>query len=255
MKALIIYLSQTGNTERVAQAIAGGLADGGAEVELVPVERAGEADLDGADIIGIGTPVFYYHEPTIIRDLIQRMALQEKKLGFTFITSGGNPVNTLRRMQKMLARKGVTVIGSFECFGYDTYPIYIKHFRKWGHPRAKDIDEARSFGRALTEKVARALEGEQPEPPRYKFVGGKTFRLSLLCRRPILDWTMPKIEADRERCAKCDQCRKRCPTQNIRLDPWPTFLDECIFCYMCERVCPHHAIRCDWRKVARRMGV
>ncbi|MDK1032768.1 MAG: 4Fe-4S binding protein, partial [Planctomycetia bacterium] len=116
-------------------------------------------------------------------------------------------------------------------------------------------DEARSFGRALTEKVARAMEGEQPEPPRYKFVGGKTFRLSLLCRRPILDWTMPKIEADRERCAKCDQCRKRCPTQNIRLDPWPTFLDECIFCYMCERVCPHHAIRCDWRKVARRMGV
>ncbi|MDP6380586.1 MAG: EFR1 family ferrodoxin [Phycisphaerae bacterium] len=252
MKTTIVCFSQTGNTQRVAEAIAGGLGAG--DVELVPLEKAAEAHLDDADLIGIGTPVFYYHEPTVVRDFISRLALKEKTLAFTFITSGGHPTNTLRRLQKMLAKKGATVIDSYECLGYDTYPIYIKHFRQWGHPSEEDLAGARLFGQGLVDKVRRIGEGEKTEPPRYKFVGGKYFRLSFICRRPVLDWIMPKLEADLEKCVKCGQCQKHCPTQNIRLDPWPTFLDECIFCYMCERVCPHHAIPVDWTKVAKKMG-
>ena len=55
MRAVIVYESMFGSTKKVAEAIAGGLADG-AEVSVVPVTSAGAHTLDGADLVVVGGP-------------------------------------------------------------------------------------------------------------------------------------------------------------------------------------------------------
>jgi Ni,Fe-hydrogenase III small subunit/formate hydrogenlyase subunit 6/NADH:ubiquinone oxidoreductase subunit I len=51
---------------------------------------------------------------------------------------------------------------------------------------------------------------------------------------------------DKEKCTKCGECIKRCPSNAIALNPETDSVgfnyDECIFCCLCEEVCPNAAI-------------
>jgi flavodoxin len=55
MNALIIYESQFGNTEQIAQAIARTLAER-ESVRLEPIENAGPPALEGVDLLVLGSP-------------------------------------------------------------------------------------------------------------------------------------------------------------------------------------------------------
>lgn len=256
MKALVVYFSQTGGTAQVARLIAAGLLAGGAtKADVRPIRQVGPEEWLNYDLLGVGTPVFYYHEPPNVRDWIRRLAPRQRPApAFTFNTNGGNPCNTFRRLQRMLRPKGAHVTGSFECFGFDTYPIFMKSFRKWGHPDAADLNAAESFGRQAAADAARLIAGQPVPEPTYRFVGGKTFRLSIFCRKPILDWFFPALNVNHDRCIQCGACVRACPTENIKLDPWPTMADRCIHCHLCERICPRNAIECDWRRLTKMMN-
>ena len=55
-KMTVIYWSQTGNTEAMAKAIAQGAEAAGAEVKLLTVSEASEADVTGSDLVAFGCP-------------------------------------------------------------------------------------------------------------------------------------------------------------------------------------------------------
>ncbi len=256
MNALVVYFSQTGNTRRVAEAIGRGLEAAGCDVTLRPLAETGPGDWTEFDLFALGVPVFYYREPDHVRAWTRALDPAGPLPAFTFLTHGGNPTNTLRRLQRQLRPKGGRVLGSFQCTGYDTYPIYLKSFREWGHPDDEDLAAAEAFGRDAAARAEAFRAGEDVSEARYRFVGGRTFRLSWLCRRPLLDWLplFPSLEVDEARCTRCGLCAKRCPTANITLDPYPVFHDRCIFCYLCEKVCPHNAIPCDWTRLTAKMN-
>jgi len=256
MRALIVYFSQTGNTEQVARAIGRGLDGAGCETaDLAALRETGPKDWLDYDLLAMGTPVFYYKEPVNVRDWIQSLVPRPRPGPvLTFNTNGGNPTNTFRRLQKQLRPKGGRVLGSFECLGYDTYPIYLKSFRQWGHPDADDLAGAEAFGREMVAKAERFLAGEPVSEATYRFVGGKYFRLSWICRGPILKRFFPKLNLREDLCTTCGACARACPAQNIEMVPGPRFLDRCIHCYLCERICPQNAIQCDWRRLTKRMN-
>ncbi|MBN2584357.1 MAG: EFR1 family ferrodoxin [Planctomycetes bacterium] len=253
--ALIVYFSQTGATRRVAEAAAAGLEAQGLRCRTVDLLKADPAAAAEFDIIGIGTPVFYYKEPPIVRRFIERLPAARRKPAFTFITHGGNPVNTLRRLQKCLARRGYAVANSFSCNGFDSYPMYLKSFREWGRPSDEDLAAARDFGERLANECRWLRDEKRFATPKYRFVGGKYFLLSQILAGGMMKRTFPNHEVDPDVCTRCGTCARACPTQAITLAPLPTVNDDCIWCYLCERICPVQAFVNDWVPLRRKMKV
>jgi flavodoxin I len=62
MKTLVVYESLFGNTAKVAQAIASGLAERGS-TRLATIGQVGAADLESFDLLVLGCPT-QYHEAT-----------------------------------------------------------------------------------------------------------------------------------------------------------------------------------------------
>ena len=253
--ALIIYFSQTGATRRVAEGIRRGLEAAGVPARAVPLAEARPEMAAEADLLGIGTPVFYYKEPTLVRALLARLPATRRKPAFTFITHGGNPVNTLARLQKQLARRGYTVLSSFTALGYDTYPMYFKDFREWGRPNADELRLAAEFGQRLPGDVRRFREDRRFALPRYQFVGGPYFFRSMICRGGMMKRIFPRLLADEKLCTRCGACRKNCPTGAITLSPYPRIDNKCMWCYLCERICPVQAFRTDWEPLRKKLKI
>ena len=55
MKAVIIYDSVWGNTEKIARAIAEGVGAAGAEVRMLKAGDAGPGDFAGSDLVIVGS--------------------------------------------------------------------------------------------------------------------------------------------------------------------------------------------------------
>ena len=93
-KLLIVYYSRTGNTERMAQAVAEGARKvEGVQVEMRPVAEVTPDDLLAADGLIMGSPVYYgtmaAEVKRLIDDSVRHHGKLEGKVGGAFASSGG----------------------------------------------------------------------------------------------------------------------------------------------------------------------
>lgn len=255
-RVALVYFSQTGNTEKVARAVADGLTESGAEVEVLDILKTDPASMSAFDMIGIGTPVFYYRDPVIVERFVKQIPLAHDGHAFVFLTSGGHPCNTFFHMKKELSRRGFLTIDTYKCHGYDTYPAYKGVDRFLGHPDEKELSSARAFGAQLLERSGRIRQGETKLVPTFKRHWDRFGRLSIIFRNKRLSkLILPRKIIDTEKCTKCGLCAKHCPVDVIEMDDYPVFKSGCVHCYMCERVCPEEAIECDWTFIKKKMNV
>jgi flavorubredoxin len=70
---LIVYHSQSGNTEAMARAVAEGATAAGANVTLKKAVEADDADLLGCDAIAIGTPNYFSYMAGMVKDFFDRV--------------------------------------------------------------------------------------------------------------------------------------------------------------------------------------
>ncbi len=70
-KALIIYFSNTGNTQKVALAICVGLEAGGLHVELKKPQEAANIDFYDYDLVCVGSPSIEWQPAKAIADLLK----------------------------------------------------------------------------------------------------------------------------------------------------------------------------------------
>ena len=71
-KAVIIYWSKTGNTEKVAHSIKEGLEDAGVDVSLLNTDEADEVDYFDYDLVCVGFPSYLWHPPKPMDDLLKK---------------------------------------------------------------------------------------------------------------------------------------------------------------------------------------
>jgi len=130
----VIYYSVTGNTKKVADAIAGELG-----VTARNIKTVDKVDQDALVFLGSG----YYGAVLVkeISDFIERNRMQGRKMAL-FGTSGFGWERELALMEKQISNKGVEVVGRFNCFGRFAAV-------KRGHPTTDELEDARRFASSI----------------------------------------------------------------------------------------------------------
>jgi flavodoxin len=72
-KALVVYYSMYGNTEKVAKALAAGLQSGGCEADSTSVEAVNVDALNDIDLLCVGAPVHAWNAAKPARDFLSRL--------------------------------------------------------------------------------------------------------------------------------------------------------------------------------------
>jgi len=156
-KILIVYDSKTGNTEKMASAI----AEGAKRIESTKVvvkkaDQTGTKDLVNADAIVMGSPTYYGGMSGKLKSLIDESVRVHGKLdgkvGAAFTSSGGTATGAettlLSILQAMLVH-GMIVQGRSDDKHYGAAAV--------GQSKDKDIESCRDLGERVA-KLASKLK-------------------------------------------------------------------------------------------------
>jgi flavodoxin len=80
-KAVVIYWSNTGNTEKAAASIVQGLKEGGLDASLMKTQEAQDIDFYDFDLVCFGAPSYNWHLPKPVDDYLKGKFNEYKKEG------------------------------------------------------------------------------------------------------------------------------------------------------------------------------
>jgi len=125
-KALVVYDSETGNTEKMAKAISEGIKEAGHNVETKHVDKTSLDDLVLADAVILGSPTYFCTMSGKVKNFIDKSIeiypdKMQNKIGAAFTSSGdiagGNETALLSLIQAMLMHRMVIVGHQSGSFG------------------------------------------------------------------------------------------------------------------------------------------
>ncbi|MFC1927319.1 flavodoxin family protein [Chloroflexota bacterium] len=158
MKALTVFVSvHHGNTEKVARNMANIL-----DADLVQVKGADATVLEGYDLIGFGSGIYFGKHHRSLLDFVDKLPVVKNKKAFIFSTSGLRKIPFVHDFDKplrnRLQRKGFDIVAEFSCRGLDTYRAtgLVGGINK-GQPNAQDLRQAEDFARGLKESLQSSL--------------------------------------------------------------------------------------------------
>ncbi len=254
MDVIVVYFSQTGNTEKIAEAIRDGIVSTGNRCDLQPIKEVNKSDLIHYDLIAIGCPTFYYREPLNVKGFIQALEPVDGNQAFIFCTHGSVMGNTLYYLNEELGLKGYAVVGSFDSYGSSSLQFYPEVMHTQGHPDSIEYEEARTFGSTICSISERVREGETSLEPRFPLTDDTWWaEHSRILNPRVLRKVSPPLALNPDICTRCLECQERCPVGAIHIEQDPPVIqgEACIFCWFCEKVCPVGAIEADWNAIAQ----
>ena len=163
----VAYMSETGNTRKVARAIYEALPD---SKEISPLE--GIESLNGYDLICVGFPLHSFGPPEQARQFLKKYAANKKVA--LFVTHASS--EDYREMPLWLAKcrkvaKGADFVGMFNCQGEmspemieylkDSTDKRLRFFGAYGPltkglPSDTDLSRARAFARQVIDSIDKA---------------------------------------------------------------------------------------------------
>jgi flavodoxin I len=141
LKAIVVYLSTSGNTKAMAEAIANGIESKNVDVKAVSFYDVRPEELNAAEAIAIGSSTFYYKMLPPMEKFINETLVSTNpkgKIGAAFGSygwSGEAPIVIAEKMREM----GMTVIDPV---------LRILHT-----PTDKDLQECKRLGIDIAEKL------------------------------------------------------------------------------------------------------
>jgi flavodoxin len=163
MKTLVIYYSETGNTEKLAKAIYEGLE--ATENEIAKISEA--THFEKYDVIFIGFPVHGSSVPSKAEKYLKR--IPEGKMLAIFGTHGslrGGPLAISAFHYAITLAPKAKIIGTFACRGEVKASLLEKlmdqaEYKFWaleaqsasGHPDRADLEDAKQFAKLMITKA------------------------------------------------------------------------------------------------------
>ena len=149
MKFLVVYYSESGNTEKVAKAIAQAIAG-----DIKRVEETKPEELADYDLIFIGTPVHGSRPARKIEDFLDDLPELSNRKAAAFCTLHlFGDETTFQIIKEKLEKRGIIFIDSFSCLGWSRLVgnfgprIYNK-----GRPNSEDLKKASEFAKRVLEE-------------------------------------------------------------------------------------------------------
>ncbi len=142
-KVVVVYLSTSGNTKAMAEAIAEGVDSRNVEAQVMNFHEARIEDIKSADAIALGSSTFYYKMLPPMEKFIESLAKAnvKGKIGAAFGSygwSGEAPVMIAEKMREL----GMKVID----------PVLRIQYQ----PAEKDLEECKRLGKDLANKLKKA---------------------------------------------------------------------------------------------------
>jgi len=169
VKILIAYHSDTGNTEKVGNAMKEALDEEGQDVTAIHAKEVDPSSLKSYDLVVIGTPILGASIGKYAKALLTKVELPPKIAFFYTHQQDKLYPKAFVRTAKKLEKEGTTkVMGEFECIGdalgmSDALKEKLlgamtpeqrkdaeKHFEAIkGRPNAEDLEKAKEFAKSL----------------------------------------------------------------------------------------------------------
>ena len=131
----VIYYSMTGNTKKLAEAIA-------AELGVVAEEAKAKGRLAEDSLVFLGAGKYGPLRGWGLKRFIDKNDFQGRKVAL-FGTSGNGTGEEVRILEELVAAKGAEIAGSFFCRGEFLFLVNRKR------PASDDLDKARRFAREM----------------------------------------------------------------------------------------------------------
>lgn len=172
MKILVVYFSQSGNTEKVAQAIIQEASQTHV-VETKKLEEVKAGDLARYDFVFIGSPIHAGNLSSPVKDFLNSLQVPSGKKMAAFITHAGSsyPEQVMSKFTEPFKatceKNALEYQGCFSCQGFLNPAIHemVKKSQnltdeQWaerveqmtGHPNAEDLAKAKAFTREVLAK-------------------------------------------------------------------------------------------------------
>jgi ferredoxin/flavodoxin len=250
-RALVLWYSQTGHTERNARLIASTLEKLGLNVTASEVRGFDKASVVNFDLIVIGTPVFYYDIPEYVRNWIKSLPSIEGIAVASFVTFGGpegDQHNAACTILELLSDHGGVPVSVQTFMNMGTMPTVWsdEHVSEkvWNNrhlPNEETYQNVRRYASLLIEQVKQGNH--------FKVAKKLTIR-RLSTTFDLIWWTkllINKHTIDKKKCIECGTCRSKCPSDAI--DPLSGHVnsERCVLCFGCINNCPTQAIDMEYR--------
>lgn len=147
MKTAIVYYSKHhGNTKKLLDAVKGSSSD---EITLIDATQTSTADLNGYDIIGFASGIYYSKFDKRVLKLAKNCTPSGKKVFFVY-TYGAEKDGYTKAIREALSGKGVNILGEYGCFGFNTFgPFKLIGGIAKNHPNSDEIKKAVDFYNGL----------------------------------------------------------------------------------------------------------
>jgi flavodoxin len=152
MKKILIYFSyHHKNTEKIAQTIASAL-----DTELNTPLGIDPTMLSKYALVGFGSGIYFGKHHKTLLNLVDKLPQANDQKAYIISTSGqeGRSEKFHKPLREKLLAKGYSIIGEFNCPGYDTYALtkLVGGIKK-GHPNQRDLEKATAFAMELKQKI------------------------------------------------------------------------------------------------------
>ena len=254
MKGIVVYYSGTGNNYKIARAIHRGMKEI-IDCDIATVKEANPGEMNQYDVIGVGSPIWYFREVASIRLFMYRLPDMTGKLAFVFSVHGTMPMGIFYSMIPPLQKRGLTIIGWNDWFGGNFYTIPSpKPYPLDGHPDEIDIKEAEDWGREMAERAIRIYNGEKaliPEIPRGDRADIRFRPRGVMQYFRKLEKPHRFINPDKCKYPKCTLCIDNCIAKALDFSVRPPKynIHTCINCALCDRLCPEGAIEIPYEEL------
>jgi flavodoxin len=148
-RALVVYHTVYGNTEKAAKAVRDGIASAGLEAECRRIQDARPDDLKAFDVIVFGTPTHMENIPEDVKgfmESLKQVDLKDKK-GVAFDTRyEDEPIGGLATLEKYMKSYGMRILST-------GLPVLLPSGAGEGPLIKNELSRCTQFGKSIGENI------------------------------------------------------------------------------------------------------